>query len=217
MLTPTAHAEEVWKITSLDWQPYSGGDMATQGNAIQKLRELLKREGITLQVDFFPWARAKDAAKSTEYIGFFPAWPEEVDKGFVASPTVSQSEIGVIKAKNTPIAFKDVEQLFKNYSVGLVRTYVYPQDITEAAAKYPGHVDYAMSEDTLLQKLAGGRHPVAITDPSVMLYLAGKRGIDNIEVVKVLTKKDLVIALRLDAENKNRIYKLQNILAKQRR
>lgn len=53
MLAPAAYAEEVWKITSLDWQPYSGADMATQGNSIQKLRELLKKEGITLQVDFF--------------------------------------------------------------------------------------------------------------------------------------------------------------------
>lgn len=213
MLAPAAYAEEVWKITSLDWQPYSGADMATQGNSIQKLRELLKKEGITLQVDFFPWARAKDVAKSKEYVGFFPAWPEEVDKGFVASPAVDQSEIGVLRNRASKVTFKNVDDLFKNHTVGIVKTYVYPQDISDAAKKYPKNTDGAMTEESLLQKLAKGRHQTAITDPSVMLYLAGKQGIDNVESVQVLTKKDLVIALRDDEENKPRIARLQKILA----
>ncbi len=39
-------AEEVWVITSLNWQPYSGAALANQGNSIQRLRELLKKDNI---------------------------------------------------------------------------------------------------------------------------------------------------------------------------
>ncbi len=30
---------EVWKIASLNWEPYSSAEMITQGNAIQDLRQ----------------------------------------------------------------------------------------------------------------------------------------------------------------------------------
>ncbi|MBF0229438.1 MAG: hypothetical protein HQK63_07590 [Desulfamplus sp.] len=208
-----AFAEETWKIASLDWQPYSGSDMSTQGNSIQKLRELLKKEGITLLVDFFPWLRSKHNAKKEQYIGYFPAWPEEVDEGFIASKPVDWSEISLLKQGGTDIAFSDIDTLFKTYKVGIVGSYVYPKEIEDAMKKYPHHADKAPDEISLLKKLSGGRHLVAITDPNVMLYLATKEGIFNVELMKGISlKKELVIALRNDEENKKRIELLERIL-----
>ena len=43
---------ETWRITSLDWQPYSGSDLANHGKSVEKLRGLLKKESIELIVDF---------------------------------------------------------------------------------------------------------------------------------------------------------------------
>lgn len=51
-----------------------------------------------------------------------------------------------------------------------------------------------------------------MTDPNVMLYLAAKEGIDNIELIKVVMKKELVVALRNDDENKSRINLLKKLL-----
>lgn len=208
-----SYAEEVWKIASLDWQPYSGSDMASEGNSIQKLRELLKKEGITLKVDFFPWLRAKNKATKEEYVGYFPAWPEEVDRGFVASPPVDWSEVSILAQAESNVSFENIDDLFKKYKVGIVQTYVYPKDIDDAMKKYPDHVDRAPDEISLLKKLSGGRHPVAITDPNVMLYLAAKEGISNVVAMdKIVMKKELVVAMRDDAKNKSRIELLKKTL-----
>jgi polar amino acid transport system substrate-binding protein len=207
-----AEAKEVWVITSLNWQPYSGAEIMNQGNSIQKLRSILKKEKIELLVEFHPWKRSQAKAKSKEYIGYFPAWPEEVYEGFIASRVIDWSDIAVMKQSNNSVVFKDIDELFQKYKVGVVRTYTYPKAIEDAMKKYPHNVDSTMSEVSLLKKLSSGRHPVAITDPNVMKYLAEKEGIANIELVKHITKKELVLALRDDADNKPRIALLKKLL-----
>ena len=78
--------------------------------------------------------------------------------------------------------------------------------------KYPHHVEATINEKSLLKKLSAGRHPVAITDPNVMQYLAEQEGIDNIEFVENITKKELVIAFRDSVENRKRLQQLNRIL-----
>ncbi len=207
-----SYPEETWKITSLNWEPYSGAELTNQGNSVQKLRELLKKEGIRLIVEFYPWKRAQMLAKTKEYVGYFPAWPEEVYESFTASPAVDWSEVGILKHSGNRVSFESIDDLFKKYKVGVVQTYVYPKDIADAMKKYPDHTDGAPDEVSLLKKLSAGRHPVAITDPTVMMYLAVKNGIHNIEAVKVVMNKELVLAFRDDEDNMDRINLLKKLL-----
>jgi polar amino acid transport system substrate-binding protein len=207
-----SNAEETWKITSLNWEPYSGDTLTSQGNSIQKFRELLRQNGIRLLVEFYPWLRAQKKAKTKEYVGYFPAWPEEVAEGFIASLPVDWSEVGLMKKSDENITFKSIDDLVKKYKVGIVKTYIYPQEIADALKKYPKHADGSPNELSLLKKLGKGRIKVAVTDPNVMLYLAAKEGIDNIELIKVVMKKELVVALRNDDENKSRINLLKKLL-----
>lgn len=204
---------ETWILTSLNWQPYSGAEMASQGNSIQKLRMLLKKQGITLVIEFYPWKRAQYRAGKPEYVGYFPAWPEEVAEGFVASLPVDWSVLGYIKQKNSNIEFDTIQRLFEKYKVGIVSTYVYPKVVQEAMKAYPKHVDYTPNEVSLLKKLSVGRFQVALTDPNVMMYLAEKKGIYNVEPMeKILEDKPLVIAFRKGADNQKRIVFFEKIL-----
>ena len=205
-------AEENWKIASLNWEPYAGAEMATQGNSIQKLRVLLRKEKINLIVEFYPWKRAQRIAEKKEYVGYFPAWPEEVYEGFTASPAVDWSELGIMKHSESSVYFESIDDLFKKYMVGIVQTYAYPKVIDDAVKKYPNHTENAPNEISLLKKLAMGRHPAAITDPTVMMYLAGRNGIYNVETVKVVMKKELVVAFRDDEDNRNRINLFRKLL-----
>jgi len=207
-----SNAEETWKITSLNWEPYSGDTLTSQGNSIQKFRELLRQNGIRLLVEFYPWLRAQKKAKTKEFVGYFPAWPEEVAEGFIASPPVDWSEVGLMKKSDENITFKSIDDLVKKYKVGIVKTYIYPKEIADALKKYPNHADGSPNELSLLKKLGKGRIKVAVTDPNVMLHLATKEGIDNIELIKVVMKKELVVALRNDDENKSRINLLKKLL-----
>ncbi len=206
------YAEETWKIASLNWQPYAGSELPNQGYAIEKLRQLLKKEGIRVVVEFYPWRRARNIAKNKEYVGYFPAWPEEVQPGFIASPPVDWSEVGVMKQVGSSVHFDSIDELFEKYYVGVVQTYDYPQLINNSMQKYLNHVDNAPNEISLLKKLSRGRHSTAITDPKVMMYLAKQEDISNIEVMQVIMKKELVLAFRDDEENKSRIEILKKSL-----
>lgn len=100
----TASGQTVWKIASLDWEPYSGNTLHTEGNSIQKLRHELRKHNIELLVEFYPWKRAQKKAASAESIGYFPAWPEEVYAGFVASPAIDWSQIAIMKMAVTELS-----------------------------------------------------------------------------------------------------------------
>ena len=205
-------AAETWKITSLNWEPYASAEMTTQGNSIQKLRELLKKENINLIVEFYPWKRAQLLAKTKEYVGYFPAWPEEVYEGFTASPALDWSEIAVIKNSESSVSFESIDDLFKKYMVGIVNTYTYAKVIDDAIKKYPDHVDEAPNDNSLLKKLSIGRHPVAIADPLVMMYLAEKNSIFNVETIQVIMDKELVLAFRDNEDNKDNINLLRKLV-----
>lgn len=206
------HGGETWKIASLNWEPYSSAGMTTQGNSIQKLRALLKQKDITLLVDYYPWERAKKIAREDEYVGYYPAWPEEVATGFTASPAIDWSWIGILKESNTTLDFKNLNDLFKRYKVGLVSSYVYPDEIMKPALNSPENIIYSPNEISLLKMLLVGRQDCAITDPYVMTYLAERDGYGDIETVKILMKKELVIAFRNDEENLTRLKILKSIL-----
>lgn len=206
---------ETWKITSLNWQPYSGAEMSSQGNSVQKLRKLLEKEGIELVVEFYPWKRAQYLAGKTDYVGYFPAWPEEVGEGFTGSSAVDWSVLGAIKQTGKDVSFDSVADLFKNYKVGIVSTYVYPKEVEAAMKANPGNTDKSADEVTMLKKLSGGRFDVALTDPNVMMYLAGQEGIDNVEPMdKTLEDKALVVSFRKGADNQARIDLLEKLLKK---
>ncbi|KGJ88286.1 substrate-binding periplasmic protein [Colwellia psychrerythraea] len=208
-------AEEVWKIASLNWQPYAGEELPDHGSSIKILRELLKQAGITLVVEFYPWSRAKHLVRAnTEYVGIFPAWPEDIFDGAIISPAIDWSIISILKRKATVVNFNSIDQIFENYSIGVVNNYLYPKIFADAIKQYPESVEGAPNELSLLRKLAVGRGDVAITDPNVMFYLAKQQGIFDIEVVKHVMKKELILAFRDDVENRKRLElltKLQKI------
>ncbi|MEH6404395.1 MAG: transporter substrate-binding domain-containing protein [Sneathiella sp.] len=217
LVTVTSHlrAEEIWKITSIEWQPYVGSEFTDKGSSAHILKELLKKRGITLALEFLPWKRSQEQAKTQEYVGYFPAWPSEVSEGFTASDPIDWSVVGLMQRTDHKITYESVDKLFKEHKVGIVSTYVYPKAIMDAIAKYPDHVDKSKDEIVLLRKLSKKRYDVAITDPNVMMYLAKKEGITNVEPNKeIIEKTALVIAFRNDAENQSRIQLMKDLTAK---
>ncbi len=212
VLSTVACAGDVWRITSLDWQPYSDSTAANHGYSIQKLRTLLQQEGIELVVEFYPWARAQEIAKQDGYVGYFPAWPEEVGEGFIASSPVDWSEIGVMTYKGSGLEWTTLEAVFQE-EVGLVTDYVYPKPIEKLARSQRRNVDPTPNELALLRKLSAKRITAAITDPTVMLYLANKVRIDNVRMLKWLDRVALVLAVRDAPENEEKLRVLERLLA----
>lgn len=211
MLSKTASpAVEVWKITSLNWEPYSSADMISQGNAIQDLRQRLKQHGIELQVDYYPWKRARKIARENGYIGYFPAWPNEVDEGFIASEPVSYSQLAVISKQDNSINSTDLKDIAAHYKIGFVKTYDYPDHIQSLLNLHPE--TGAMSDLLLLKMLISGRIDVVIADPLVLQYLSEKHGLGNIHVVHEIEQVPLVMAFHNTPDNKLKLDQFNKIL-----
>jgi polar amino acid transport system substrate-binding protein len=189
---------ETWRITSLEWPPYSGSNLKGGGKAIEALRIALKKAEIELEVDFMPWTRAQSVAAFPQYIGYFPAWPEEVREGFAASDPVDLSLVGVLQRKGLSATWSTIEELFQKYRVGFVKSYVYPADLQRQIYQNYDPEDGAENEHDLARVLDAGRVDVALTDPKVMMHVAKElslKGIDN--NAKILQQHPLVLALSM--------------------
>ncbi len=205
-------SEEVWRIASLNWEPYAGEHLHEQGASIQALRALLQPHDIRLEVDFYPWRRAQMVAEGKDYIGYYPAWPAEVKEGFISSKAIDYSQLALVKQSGSEVHFSSLDNLFRDYRVGLVKTYAYPVQIAAIISRYPEHVVWAETERALIRKLSMGRHPVALTDPKVVHYQLNQEQLSNIELVAVLEQLPLVLALRNQQDNQARIRLLQQII-----
>ena len=204
----TSALAETWRITSLEWPPYSGADLPDQGLAIKELRDNLEKQGITLKVDFFPWKRAILKARGESYIGYYPAWPEEVEEGFTASKKVMDSQLYIFKNKDISERSTNMEYLFSKYKMGLVESYTYPNLISKYSNLYHLNVSYAKDELQLFTMLSAGRHSFAISDKKILDHYQSKKKFDNVHIVKKLMLKKLVIAVKND---KNTIKRLKLI------
>ncbi|MBI9079922.1 MAG: hypothetical protein JEY79_09315 [Pseudodesulfovibrio sp.] len=123
---------------------------------------------------------------------------------------VDWSEIGVLTVCSG-LKWTSLEALF-NDRIGLISNYKYPKDIANMAKAMPQNVDSTPNELSLMRKLSKGRFTTAITDPTVMLHLAAKEGVDNIKMLKILEKKALVFAFKNSSKNLKSIKLLEKLL-----
>lgn len=209
--SPSVFCAETWKITSLDWEPYADSKALSQGTAITTLREILKQANITLVVEFYPWDRAKRLAKGKDFVGYFPSWHEEVIDGFSPSSVVAQSGYGVMTYEGSGLKWNGLKELF-SHRVGLVPSYIYPDEVRELAKLYPENVDYTTNELLLVKKLSKKRFDAAISGPEVMLYIASKQKIKNLVILHSFAPKGMVLAFRDGPDNQKRMILFEKLL-----
>lgn len=202
----------VWRIASLEWQPYTGSDLESGGRSIEILRHLLAQSDIELQVDFFPWKRAKEYAKSEAYIGYFPAWPYEIDQGFIASPAVDWSWISVVHHQSTKVSSRKLADLFRDYRVAVIEPYTYPAEVYTAALWNPQNTVWITDEYSMLLMLEHRHVDIGLTDGEVVKYYAEKLDISDVVVAYHLIRAPLVLALRDTPENQQVIREITRLL-----
>lgn len=204
---------ETWRLTALHWPPYSSPALKGGGSAIAALRKALDKIGITLKVDYMSFPRAQALAETNDYVGYFPAWPEEIRKGFSGSRPIFMSQIGVVHRAGTPVIWKDAADLFLNHRIGFVRSFVYPDLIQNEINERYTQLAGADNEQDLVRMLAANRIDAAITDPNVMLHVAADLNINGLVAAKrVLFRKPLVVAFSGSNQNDMRKKRLNKAL-----
>ncbi|WP_156958938.1 hypothetical protein [Labrenzia sp. DG1229] len=209
-----AHAE-TWKIASLEWPPYSSSSLSSQGTAITRLRSLLARAGISLEVEFMPWTRARAISVTKDFVGYFPASPSEVGKGYIPTKPVAFSRVGIIKRVETTLSWTTVEDLFAKYRIGFVRNHIYPADLQRLIYQHYQPEDGTENEEDLARILAAGRVDAALTDPEVILLLADKLSLNGIDKsAEILQAQPLSLAIHRSSGYEERLDLLNELIEK---
>lgn len=213
----SALAGETWKVTSLDWQPFSGTGLPEGGAGVAVLRAALKAEGIDLVVEFYPWTRAIETAKDPAYAGFYPSWPEDVGDGFVKSPVLFKSPVGFVEPKSAPLVWSKLDDL-KGKTIGTVQDYGNTPEFMKLIKSGTIKTQVVVDDITNIKKVAGGRIDGAFIDLANLQYFLKNDAKDLAAQVqanaKVIDTKDLVLGINAKFANKNAVEVLKRGIAK---
>lgn len=205
------------KVLSLDWPPYVGESLPHGGVLIEVLDAALAERGDALSVEFLPWARSqKQAKEDSSVLGYYPAWPSEVQEGFFASPVIYSSPVGFVQRSANPITWNSLEDLH-GMTVIVVRAYEYPPEFTELMNSGNVTVFEASDDKHLIKMVAGGRGDIGVIDKFVMSSLLNDPELsavkDNVSYnEKHLVQYPLVVAMRDTPENRALATDLDRVL-----
>lgn len=167
----TTAAAETWRLTSLEYPPHTCYDSCeNNGSMGTALRTSLQTIGITVEYKWLPWTRAINEAKKGNYIGYFPAWPEDCKKGFRFSETISRSRLGLVESVLRPLNYKSTNDLSR-YKIGVVQDYGNTKELNRMITKGIIKTESSMKDESNIKKVALGRIDGALVDELVFKHL----------------------------------------------
>lgn len=162
------------QLATLDWQPYVGQDLPNKGYVYQLVEQIFAEQGLTVNIQFLPFARIISLAASGQIDGYFPEYMNEDNaKTFFYSNPYPGGDVGFIKLAESQMNVKTEKNMtnftsFSNLQIGVVRGY-----INTAAFDSAGYLAKQETGSDLLnlKKLLFGRIDLAFIDPNVASYL----------------------------------------------
>lgn len=197
MVVPFASRAESWKIATLEWPPYTCSQCYKNGAAAEALREILKKDGINVEFVFYPWVQAQKNGNKRAFVGYFPAWKEEVLPGFKASAALFKSPVVFMERTGHPLQWESLQDLKgKTFAVtaGYGNTVEFNQLIKGGQLK----TTTLLNEESTIRKLIAGNVDGVLIDLFVGKYYLNKIFFLQKDKVtlnkKVLENKDLYLA-----------------------
>lgn len=166
-LSSAAGAAEKMRFSVGDFPPYFDKAMSTQGVIAVVFKAAMAAEGVEVEYDFLPWARALEYAKDGTSSGS-PGWTKtpERDVDFLFSEPFVNCVDGVFFLKDKPIAFSSVAD-FRGLRIGVINKLTYGKDFAEAQARNDFKTEIAPASENLLKMLLAGRVDAVILNRSV--------------------------------------------------
>jgi polar amino acid transport system substrate-binding protein len=177
MVQPAFGQTKKITLTTLDWEPYIGEKLPGRGYVYEIVSEAFKSVGYQVNIQFYPWARAVETARSGKADGLFPEYYDNSRKSdFVFSDPFPGGPVGFLARKDSKITFlsdprKDLTKVLqgmKQYSFGVVRDYINTKEFD--AANFLKK-DVADSDEQNITKLYAKRINLIFIDKFVAQYL----------------------------------------------
>lgn len=172
-----ATGEPVVRLATLEWEPYIGTRMPDQGYAAALVRAAFADQGVKVEVEFYPWARALHLARTGEVDGLMPEYFDASREAeFQYSAAFPGGPLMLYKRRSDAIAFsidpvkhQDAAlRALKAKRFGVVRGYL-NTPVFDAATYLTK--EEANDDATNLRKLVYGRIDFAVIDRRVAEHL----------------------------------------------
>jgi polar amino acid transport system substrate-binding protein len=163
----TAGAGERMHFSVGDFPPYFDQTMSGQGAIAVVFKAAMAAEGVDVEYDFLPWARALEYAKDGTSKGS-PGWTKtpEREPDFLFSEPFVNCVDGVFFLKSKPVVFSSVAD-FQGLRIGVINQLTYGKEFAEAQSRNEFKTEVAPASANLLKMLLLGRVDAVILNRSV--------------------------------------------------
>ncbi|WP_018690907.1 substrate-binding periplasmic protein [Algicola sagamiensis] len=152
------------KLTVGEWPPFIGQHLEDEGVGSKIVKELFRRAGYEVILEFYPWPRAyRHAAEAEKEGSILWIWTEKRAKLFHYSEPVFSSGSYFFMRKSRYIdwnSFKD----FKGKVIGIAAGYQYGHDFAQAEKQRLIDTERFNGNDEKLLRLLLGRLDVVVVD-----------------------------------------------------
>ncbi len=156
------------RLVSTEFPPYTGAALPGGGIACEITRAALRQVGLTMSLQFRPWARALLEFQRGEHDGVIGAWrtPERERQMRFPSPLGIVNQIGFMARADARHRVDDLDRL-AGLRIGTVNGYANPERFERARLQ----VEPAVDDLANLRKLLAGRIDLILIDKGVGAHL----------------------------------------------
>jgi len=167
---PAAAAD--YKLTTLEWAPYTGADLQGLGFVTATIVDAMKSAGSRAEVQFFPWSRAVRLVDTDPaYVGFFPAYySRERARRYLYSDPVGRSTVVFLERVDAPVKWAAYDDLLGK-RIGVVRGFVNTEELDARIANKTLVAEEVFDDRSNILKLAAGRLDLVVIDSQVYQHL----------------------------------------------
>lgn len=197
LLSPQAQAKgERWLIATLEWPPFICSKCPGNGAAGAALRKVLKSENITVEYAFYPFVKARKVADKQNFVGYYPAWREELLEGFELSAPLFSSPLVFLENRKKPLVWKKLSDL-KGKKFAVTSGYGNTGEFNKLADDKLIMIEEFLDDDVPLKRLNEGAVDGILMDYSVAQYYLNEvypQYKKNIEInPRIIEKKELYL------------------------
>ncbi|MCS4306230.1 polar amino acid transport system substrate-binding protein [Rheinheimera pacifica] len=167
-----AQTDTVW-LSSSNYYPHYAEDLPQQGAVSEIIRQAFLLQGIGIEIDFMPFARAYRESQQANYIGLIAAWYDDKRaEHFYYSQPLYANQIVFFKHKDITVSYRDYADLAQQkLRIAVVQGYLHLPGLLESGITA---VQVATDEQAL-QMLARGRVDLVPADKLNGLYLVDEK------------------------------------------
>lgn len=167
-LRPARAADAPVRLVCTDFPPYTSTALPGGGIATEITRQALQAAGLSMVVQFRPWARAVLEFQRGDHDGIIGAWrsPERERTMLFPQPLGILNQIGFMSRAGVRPKVDDLATL-RRLRIGTVNGYANPERFERAQLQ----VETAVDDLSNLRKLLAGRIDLALIDKGVAFHL----------------------------------------------